>query len=336
MREQVLVVAPSWVGDAVLSQPVLALLRAQLPGCEIDVLAPRWVAPLYRRMAEVREVIPSPFGHGELRLAARWRLGRALRQRRYDRAVVLPNSFKSALVPWFARIGRRTGFRGEGRYFLLNDMRTLDRKGTTRLVDRYAALVGHAATATPEPRLQSHSDSRDALLRELGLTREQPVAVMCPGAEFGPAKRWPAEHFAALAQRLVADGYAVWLVGSPNDAAVGDDIAARVGQVLNLCGQTSLDGAIDLLSCASLVVANDSGLMHVAAALHLPLVALFGSSSPDYTPPLSAQAQVARIAIECSPCFKRECPLGHFRCMKELDPERVYRMVRTDRFPESQ
>jgi heptosyltransferase-2 len=324
----VLVVAPSWVGDAVLSQPVLALLRKQAPDVAIDVLAPAWVAPLFARMAEVRDVIPSPFRHGELSLRARWRLGRSLAQRRYARAVVLPNTIKSALVPFFARIPTRTGYLGERRYGLLNDLRPPS--NAPRLVDRYAALVGDTGAAVPEPHLQAHPESRAALLQELSLSLSAPVAVMCPGAEYGPAKRWPAEHFASLAASLAADGFQVWLVGSPNDAAVGDAITALAPQVRNLCGRTSLDGAIDLISCASVAVSNDSGLMHVAAALGIPLVALFGSSSPAYTPPLSAKAQVARIEIECSPCFQRECPLGHFRCLKNLEPERVYRMVRID------
>lgn len=330
MTQQILIVAPSWVGDAVLSQPVLALLQAQAPGCEIDVLAPTWVAPLYRRMAQVRTVITSPFRHGDLALASRWRLGGSLRNARYERAVVLPNTLKSALAPWFAGIPCRTGYLGEQRYGVLNDVRRNPVGKRERLVDHYAALVKEKEEPTPEPKLQAHPEARTQLLRKLDIETTQAVVVMCPGAEYGPAKRWPAEHFAELARRLLADGYTVWLVGSPNDAAIGAAIAAQATQARNLCGRTTLEGAIDLISCASNVVTNDSGLMHVAAALGVPLVALFGSSSPDYTPPLSRWAHVARIAIECSPCFQRECPLGHFRCLKELSPERVYLMLRSD------
>jgi heptosyltransferase-2 len=174
-------------------------------------------------------------------------------------------------------------------------------------------------------------------MRALDLSRAQPIAILCPGAEFGPAKRWPAEHFADLALRLARDGFAVWIMGSPNDAPAASALEAALGGrrtgVTNLTGRTDLGTAIDLMSAASLVVSNDSGLMHAAAAVGAPLVALFGSSSPLYTPPLSASARIARIEIACSPCFKRECPLGHFRCMRELHPELVYNLARAPTAP---
>lgn len=331
MAERILIVAPSWVGDAILSEPLVALLREPLEAAIVDVLAPPWCAPVYARMRGVRTILDSPFGHRELKLRARRALGRKLRANNYTRAFVLPNSFKSALVPWFARIPRRIGYVGEARSMLLTDARRVDRRAMTRLVDRFIALgagPGDFAPSAPSPVLVPDIANANAAMRALGLTTRRPVAGFCPGAEFGPAKRWPTEHFVTLAQRLLASGYAVWLIGSPNDRAACDPIAAAVPEVLNVCGRTDLGTAIDLLAQTSVVVSNDSGLMHAAAAVGRPLVALFGSSSPKYTPPLSPLARVARIDIACSPCFQRECPLGHFRCMRELEPNVVYDLAR--------
>jgi heptosyltransferase-2 len=187
----------------------------------------------------------------------------------------------------------------------------------------------------PAPRLVSNAANRNAALRALGLATRQPVAILCPGAEFGPAKRWPVEHFATLAKRLATDGYAVWMLGSPNDRAQAAAVTAALGSapIVDLTGRTDLGTAIDLLAIAARGVSNDAGLMHAAAAVGAPLVALYGSSSPLYTPPLSATARIARIDIECSPCFKRECPLGHFRCMRDLSPELVYNLARTPAAP---
>jgi heptosyltransferase-2 len=330
---RILIVAPSWVGDAVLSQPLLALLKTKNPATQIDVLAPAWVLPAYRRMPEVAATIENPFAHGELALGARLRLARGLRQARYDRAFVLPNSFKSALVPWFAGIARRTGFIGELRYGLLNDARRLDPKRLPRMVERFAHLAGDAGeplpVPLPRPALRVASPEVDAVLTTKGLPRPSRLACFCPGAEYGPAKRWPARYFAELAQRLSREGFEVWLLGSTKDAPIGAEIARfAAGAVRDLTGRTSLDEAIVLLSVADHVVTNDSGLMHVAAALDRPLVAIYGSSSPAFTPPLSDRARIVRLGIACSPCFERVCPLGHFDCMMRLEPEHVLQEVR--------
>lgn len=328
---KVLVVGPSWVGDTVLAQPLVAKLRAA-SDVQVDVLAPSWTAPVLRRMAEVTDVIENPFRHGELKVFARRRLGMELKSRGYDSAIVLPNSLKSALPPFFASIPKRTGYRGEMRHGLLNDVRVLDERSLPTLAERFAALAQPPGTQLarpiPRPHLRVDASNRATLLARLSLATDRPVIAFCPGAEYGPAKRWPIEHYAALADRLVEGGAAIWLFGSPNDAAVGEAIAntSRSG-VTNLCGRTSLADAIDLLSLPVLAVSNDSGLMHVAAALDRPLVALYGSSSPGYTPPLTPDAAVVTLGLDCSPCFKRECPLGHLRCLRELTPDMVLQAI---------
>jgi len=331
MAERILIVAPSWVGDAILSEPLVAVLREPLGEPIVDVLASPWCAPVYARMRGIGRIVENPLGHGELGLGRRRALAREIRARAYTRAFILPNSFKSALIPWFAGIPRRIGYAGEGRRALLTETRRLDRKASPRLVDRFVALAvqnGRLIPTPPAPVLVPNAANAAAAMRALALSTHRPIAILCPGAEYGPAKRWPTEHFIALARSLFEEGYAVWLVGSPNDQAAALPIAASIPGVRDLTGRTDLGTAIDLLSLASVVVSNDSGLMHAAAAVGRPLVALFGSSSPDYTPPLSPVAHIAKIDIACSPCFQRECPLGHFKCMRELDVKLVHDLAR--------
>jgi lipopolysaccharide heptosyltransferase II len=312
---RILVVAPNWIGDALMAQPLLARLREKRPGVRLDVLAPQWVAPVLRRMAEVGEVIEVAFRHGALELRERWRLGRTLRRRGYDQAIVLPNSWKSALVPFFADIAIRSGYVGESRYGLLNLKYREKGKERSPMALHYARLSEKPGTAPreplPEPRLRVDPVAARATVTRFGIVGD--YAVFCPGAEYGPAKRWP--YFVELSSRL---SLPVVILGS---ALEREACAGIVGK--NLAGETTLDEAIELVSCAEFVVTNDSGLMHVAAALGTPQVALFGSSSPRHTPPLSAHARVLWLGIECSPCYARECPLGHFRCMRELSVDRV-------------
>lgn len=329
---KILIIGPSWVGDTMLMQPMLRRLKQRHPESVIDVLAPPWTDQLLLSMPEVNEVIINPFPHGALNLLERYRLGKQLRIEQYDQAIVLPNSLKSALVPFFAGIRLRTGFIGEMRYGLLNDARKLDKAKLPLMVERYAQLAESAsddiARPLPNPELKVSQDSRDATLHKLGLTLDKPVAVFCPGAEYGPAKRWPVSYFAEIAQRLQQHGFAVWLVGSAKDKDIADKIVALGNpECRNLCGSTSLGDAIALLSCAELVISNDSGLMHLAAALDRPMLALFGSSSPQFTPPLSPKAEVIRLELKCSPCFQRECPLGHFNCMMQLTPDMVWKKI---------
>ncbi len=295
-----------------MAQPLFSRLRARRPGARIEVLAPRWVAPVLRRMAEVDEVIEADLGHGALQLAERWRLGRSLKARAYDEAVVLPNTWKSALIPLFAAIPLRAGY---GRGALLNrSHRQSARRESMAL--RYARLSEQPgvepAVPLPLPRLISKANDTAARFGISG-----PYTVFCPGAEYGPAKRWP--YFRELAARLDAQ---IVILGSLSDKTEAEKIPGK-----NLVGCTTLDEAIDLIAGARAVITNDSGLMHVAAATGTPQVALFGSSSPEHTPPLSPAARVLWLKVECSPCFQRICPLGHFKCMNDLAVDRVLQEI---------
>jgi lipopolysaccharide heptosyltransferase II len=334
-RAKVLVVGPSWVGDMVMAQALYRVLAARVPPPEIHVLAPPWSLPLITRMPEVARAIELAAGHGELKLALRRSLGRSLRAERYTEAIVLPRSFKAALVPWFARIPKRTGFRGEWRYGLLNDVRELDRDRLDQTVKRFVALGLPANAAPPSelpgewrPRLRVDDANLARLRREHGLGDEPLVALM-PGAEYGPAKRWPAPSFAALARSLAQAGRSVLLLGSAKERELGEEIrvAAASERVRNLCGATTLGDVVDLLAASDAAVSNDSGLLHVAAAAGTHVVAIYGSSSPAFTPPLTAHAAIVYRGIECSPCFARECPLGHLRCLREIEPRDVLKTV---------
>lgn len=328
---RILVIAPSWIGDTVAAQPLFMRLHQKHPQLQLDVMAPAYVAPVLRRMPQVSDVIDNPFGHGETRVRARWRVARELAKRHYDEAIVLPNSLKSALVPLLAGIRRRVGFIGEARLGLLNRVHRLDSAALPQIAERYAQLAEKPGAPLPRPlplpAIDAPEGGRRASLAALGLVVDRPVIAFCPGAEYGPAKRWPAQYFAELARRIGERGYAVWLIGANKDMPVGAQIASAAPGCVNLCGRTTLDQAIDLLASSAFVLTNDCGLMHVAAALDRPMIALFGSSSPGYTPPLSVQAEVMWLRLECSPCFKRECPLGHFRCMRDLTPDLVFARI---------
>jgi heptosyltransferase-2 len=327
----ILIVGPSWVGDMVMAQTLFQCLKQRHPDCQIDVLAPDWSRPILERMPEVRNALSFPLGHGALELGTRRRIGKSLAGQ-YDQAILLPNSLKSALVPFFAGIPKRTGWKGELRYGLLNDVRKLDKERYPLMIERFMALAYEPGAELPkpypQPSLRIEPQSRDAALAKFGLSLDRPVLALCPGAEFGEAKKWPSEHYAKVAELKIREGWQVWLFGSKNDHPVGEAIRARLipglrEEAHNLAGETSLAEAIDLLSCANAVASNDSGLMHVAAALNRPLVAIYGSTSPGFTPPLADQVEIVRLGIECSPCFDRTCRFGHYNCLRELKPRPV-------------
>ncbi|MDJ0938505.1 MAG: lipopolysaccharide heptosyltransferase II [Woeseiaceae bacterium] len=327
-----LVVGPSWVGDMVMAQALFKHLKLHAPERPVDVLAPAWSLPVVARMPEIRAGIAAETGHGELGIGRRRRIGHELRGF-YDRAIVLPRSLKAALVPWFADIDTRTGFRGESRYWLINDMRPFDRDVLDQTVKRFVALGTDSNESLPEipfPELRVSAENQRAAMQKLDLAGDRPVVAFMPGAEYGPAKCWPLDHFAELAGLLADDGYAVWIMGSEKDRPSGDEIAAA-SNAINICGKTSLEDVIDLLGYAEQAVSNDSGLMHVAAAVGTHVHGIYGSSSPRFTPPLTDSKTVQWLELDCSPCFERNCPLGHLRCLKEIEPLTVLEAVRSVR-----
>jgi heptosyltransferase-2 len=343
--QKILIIAPSWVGDMVMAQSLFIALKEKNPNCQIDVLAPAWSLGLLARMPEVSQTFVMPLTHGELGLKARFSLGKKLRSEKYDQAIVLPNSWKSALIPFFARIPKRTGFLGEARYGLLNDARKLDKSVLTMTVQRFVALAestsplppfkGGKAKVSPFegelrgmcfkfPSLNVTALQQKNIIEKFNLRLSKPILVLCAGAEFGSAKRWTEAHFAELATQKIAEGWQIWLIGSEKDKSVTEEINKLTGwQCQNFAGKTDLTEAVDLLSLAHTVVSNDSGLMHVAAALNKKVIAIYGSSDPKFTPPLHADAEIVTLNLPCSPCFKRDCPLEHRQCLTDILPSQI-------------
>ncbi|MGL4858563.1 MAG: ADP-heptose--LPS heptosyltransferase RfaF [Enterobacteriaceae bacterium] len=333
---KILVIAPSWVGDMMMSHSLYRTLQAIHPAAQIDVMAPAWCRPLLQRMPEVSAALEMPLGHGRLALGVRRQTGVALRNHHYQQALILPNSFKSALIPWFARIPLRTGWRGEMRYGLLNDLRVLDKEAFPRMVERYVALAygrdqsGSASQLPPLlcPQLQVAAQEITETATQFHLDLQRPLTGFCPGAEFGPAKRWPHYHYAALAQELIDQGQQVALFGSHNDRMAGESICQLLSPAArhhcrNLAGDTTLDQAVVLLAGCQAVVSNDSGLMHIAAALQRPLVALYGPSSPDFTPPLTDKVTVIRLISGYHKVRRGRGQEGYHQSLMDIQPHQV-------------
>ena len=322
---RVLIVAPAWVGDMVMAESLVAAIKRREPDAVIHLLAPPWTAPIGERMAGVAATHVISSVHRRFDLAKRIKLGTDLRAENYDLAIVLPGSLKSAIAPFVARIATRRGYIGEMRFGLLNDARHLDKTKLPRTINRFVALADDGGGLPPvvtAPILRHDTNAADALARKLGIAdKNHRIVALCPGAEFGPAKQWPASHFAALGATLADKGFAIWLLGSKNDRPIAEKIVELVAahnqsaKPVNLCGETNLVQALDLMSLSACVVSNDSGLMHIAAAIGRPLVALFGSSSPAMTPPMAKVVRLLERTLPCRPCFKRECPLGHLDCL---------------------
>ncbi|MBU3592648.1 lipopolysaccharide heptosyltransferase II [Polynucleobacter sp. 71A-WALBACH] len=341
---RILIIAPNWIGDAVMSQPLLANLKVIYPQSQIDVLASPWVAPIYRACAEVQQVIEARLEHKQLQWSLRKQLAKQLESNQYDACFVLPNSLKSALIPWLANIPLRIGYRGEMRFGLINF--ALDNPSKIHrppMANHYLALcnvmnhlkeIDSKKPADPKLNISPVAKASIGTKLQAASINEKSIYVLCPGAEYGATKRWPTEHFANLAQQLIEnepDAHVI-LLGSKSDHALGEQILSKMAntsQIQNWCGETSLDEAIALIGLSKALVSNDSGLMHIGAALKVPQVAIFGSSDPHHTPPLSDRAEVIWLNLPCSPCHKRECPLGHLKCLKDISPTTVLGAIQT-------
>lgn len=334
----ILVIGPSWVGDMMMSHSLYQQLKKNYPDCEIDVMAPDWCRPLLARMPEVRRAISMPIGHGSFALCKRYQLGKNLLNQ-YDLAIVLPNSLKSAFIPLFANIAQRRGWKGEMRYGLLNDLRS-NKNDYPMMVQRYVALAFERNMIPTADQLmiaspylttdaESIKESKSKFIKQFELAENRLAIGFCPGAEFGPAKRYPHYHYASLAKMLIEKGYSVRLFGSQKDEEVGEQIRKALPENLqrycvNLAGQTSLNQAVDLIADCQAIVSNDSGLMHIAAALDKPLIALYGPTSPQYTPPLSDKAEIIRLIDGgLIKIRKGEGEEGYHQSLIDIQPEMV-------------
>ncbi|MCB5161930.1 lipopolysaccharide heptosyltransferase II [Marinomonas algarum] len=323
-----LIVGPSWVGDMVMAQSLFMTVKQQDKDAVIDVIGPKWSVPILARMAEVRHAITLPTGHGEWGISIRRKLGHSLRSEHYDHAIVMPRSWKSALVPFFAKVPHRVGFTGEQRYVLLNERRTLDKSILNQTVKRFTSLglpvdKAYPPLDIPSPTLRVDSENQKELYKAHKLSDRPAIALMA-GAEFGPSKQWPIPYFHELAKSAIEAGYQIWVLGGPKDQKDGDRIVEGLGEyAVNLCGKTQLVDAIDLLAAADKAVSNDSGLMHIAAAVGTYVHGIYGSTSELFTPPLTDKKTIHNLHLECSPCFKRECPLGHLNCQNQQTPDEV-------------
>jgi heptosyltransferase-2 len=329
----ILIVPYMWIGDFVRCHTVVKLLKQRFPARPVDVLTTAMVAPLLDYMPGVRKGIVADLPRMRLALAQQHALASRLRAEKYGQALVMPRTWKSALAPWLAGIPLRTGFVGEARFGLINDLRFGERR-LPRMVDRCASLAlpkdEPAPAGWPLPELEVSPSELANWRRRLGLAPDgRPVVALAPGA-VGPSKRWPSAYYADLAQRLAAEGNWIWVVGGPGEKQLAAEIAPPgVGNMRDLTGP-DLRNAILALAAADAAVSNDSGLLHVAAALGTAAIGIFGPTSPWHWAPLNPIAAVIEVAGElpCRPCHKPVCRLGHHRCMRDIPADRVAVAVR--------
>jgi heptosyltransferase-2 len=333
----ILIVAPNWIGDAVMSEPLLRVLKNS--GAKITVLATPWVASVYRAIASVDAVIEANFSHGQLEFNQRRRLARVLQSRGFTHAILLPNSWKSALIPVMAGIPNRLGYKGELRTWLLSkhlvnpprDNRPPMVKHYLELAKLMNPLIDLSHPSLQLPKLMIRESELFVSKHFEAIPNQNHYFILAPGAEYGPAKQWPADHFSDLATEiLIKDSLAfIVLLGSSKDDPISKNIIENIGtslqsRIINLCGKSTLDESMLIVSRAAGLVSNDSGIMHIGAAFQVPQVAIYGSSDPRHTPPLSPFAGIMFLGLECSPCHQRKCPLGHLNCLKGISHSSVF------------
>lgn len=326
-KENILVITPSWVGDCIMIQPFLALLKKHFTSCKITILAPPWTIDLTRHMIDADDFIECPIPWKKWQIKQRWEMAQEIKKHHFTRAYILPKSIQSALIPFWAKIPIRIGFLGKLRYGLLTHIHPLNPGDMPCVVARFSSLAYDDPSSAPEdgplPKLFSLENNRRRLLQKLSLFTSQPVIALCPDAEFGPSKEWPIEHFIQIASYYGIRGYQIWILGSEKAQAYGDQIVQEADTGINLCGKATLNEIIDLLGLCNIVISNDSDLMYASIALNRPTIALYGSSTPDRTPLFAQNAHTISVNLPCSPCFRRQCPFKHTNCMAQISPALV-------------
>jgi heptosyltransferase-2 len=319
----------NWVGDAVLTLPALAALGRRFPQAEIVVHGKPWVAGLFAGQAGVDRLVEYQAGGAHRGLRGRWALAQDFRREGFDLAILFPNSLDAAIVPWLARVPRRVGYRTDGRGVLLTQaVVRSDRSAQRHQVFRYLELVravGADGEAIPRLRVTPEAaEAAERLLRDHGIKKGDACIAVNPGSVYGGAKRWPAERFAALADALAEQHRArILLIGSAKERDILEGVAQRMRQsAVRLGGRTDLTTLAGILHRVRLLLSNDTGAMHVAAAVGAPVVAVFGPTDHEATGPLGPLARVVREPVPCSPCLLRECPIDH-RCMTGVDIAQV-------------
>lgn len=331
-NEKFLIIGPSWLGDMVMAQALLKSLKVINSNAVIDVAALTWSLPVLHRMQEVNQIIELNLQHGEWSFEKRYQFGKMLQKNDYSHAIVLPNTWKSALIPWFAKIPKRIGWLGEMRFGLLNDIRFLNKSIYQTMVKRYVALAYPAKcelpTQIPNPTLMADQENVVRLMSEFSISNKLPVLALCLGAAFGEAKCWPEEYYIELAKTQIKKNWQVWIFGTNKNLTIEDNS----GLIFNFSGKLKLLDVIDLLSLANTVVCNDSGLMHIAASFNKKIVAIYGATSSKFTPPLTKKVKIVDKKLACSPCFARDCPLGHHKCMRLITVEEIAHIIDHENF----
>lgn len=317
----------------VMAQVLYKAIKAHSNSAQIHVVAPAWSRPLLERMPEITKVHGLNVAHGEFGFKKRYQLGMSLRAESFAEALILPRSYKAALVPMLAKIPKRVGELGESRYGLINHVLSSNKSKKIPTACNYLRFANINADITRikkqfAPELSVDRENQAKVIEKLAIPQDSPLVACMVGAEYGPSKQWPMEHFISLINMLHEQGINVCLLGSQKDAVMGKKIESSCQQAVeNLCGKTSLLDVIDILASCSVAVSNDSGLMHIAAAVDVPIVSMYGATTPQYTPPLHSNAKAFYMKLECSPCWQRTCQYQHYRCLKDIVPEQVFKSV---------